>query len=209
MKFETKATDKYASVFFKIRLPFGKTFHLHSILFNSPDTYVLGYSSRTLNGRYVLFMDYDNLELPTVVEELKYLQNKFKLSEFYVFSTGREGAYHAVCLDVMPMQEAYEILKQSSCDLSFIHAIKNLEYREWVLRIGTKGERSPPKFWLAVPSKHHERMRSSAHAAFIRKMFRVRIQYPKLSPWDKLKNLGVVKYNTANRVKNSGADGQP
>lgn len=201
MKFETKRTDNYTSLFISFKIPFvNKTFRHHSIFYNTPNAWVHGYSSRTEKGRYVLFHDYDNLDLASIIQELQFLQKKFHLSNYYIFKLDRENSFHAVCLDTFPLAECYEIQKQTSCDLAFIHSIKNLQTREWILRIGKKGNRDAPKFATVVPSKFCEHVKSSAHRDFLGK-FGVPAQYFEGNHWDKCKNLALVDYNTANRIE--------
>jgi hypothetical protein len=162
---------------------------------------VHGYSSRTEKGRYVLFHDYDNLDLPSIMAELSYLQKRFHLSNYYIFKLDRENSFHAVCLDTFALNEAYEIQKQTSCDLAFVHSIKNLQTREWILRIGKKGTREAPKFATVVLSKFDEREKSFAHKEFLAK-FGVPKSYLSAGQlWDGCQNLALVDYNTANRIE--------
>lgn len=167
--------------------------------YDSPNSWVVGWSSRTQQGKYVLFQDYDDLELKDVVEELHFLQNRFNLSEYYVFELpDRKNSYHAVCLNTFPINRAYDILKHSSCDTAFINSVSALRSKEWILRLGGKGNRCPPKYlFQVVPLKESKRQKSSAHATLLRKML---IDVPKTGEWDECKKLSIVKYNTANRT---------
>lgn len=197
MDLKTRLTKKYGSFFLRFRLPFKKTFSASILLYNSPDTWTRGYSARTENGQYVLFLDYDNLDLSAVVGELKYLQKRFSLSDCFVFRTDRENSFHAVCLDTFPLVEAYSILKETSCDFAFINSIKRLKTKEWVLRLTGKGGRGAPNFLLRLPGKG-KRVKSSAHAEFLRSL---EIDVPKKGRWDKCGRLTIIDYTTANRVE--------
>jgi hypothetical protein len=202
MKLECKRADNYVSVFFSIKIPFvKKTFRHHTILYNSPDAWVHGYSSRTEQGKYVLFHDYDNLDLKSITQELRFLQKKYKLSAYYIFKLDRENSFHAVCLDTFPISKCYEIQKATSCDLAFIHSIKNLQTKEWILRIGKKGSRQMPKFYCALPSKNDLHVKSTAHKEFLEKFFQIPKEFFKGRKWDKCKTLALTDYNTANRIK--------
>lgn len=201
MKLETKKTDNYTSIFWSFKIPFmNKTFRHHTIFYNTPNAWVHGYSSRTEKGRYVLFHDYDNLDLASIVNELKFLQKKFKLSAYHIFKLDRENSFHAVCLDTFSMAEAYEIQQQTSADQAFIHSIKNLQTREWILRLGEKGKRSPPKYYMSVPSNNDVHVKSLAHADFLKK-FDVAKEFIVGRKWDRCKSLAFVDYNTANRIE--------
>jgi hypothetical protein len=202
MKLECKRADNYVSVFLSVKIPFvNKTFRHHTILYNSPDAWVHGYSSRTEQGKYVLFHDYDNLDLNSIAQELRFLQKKYKLSAYYVFKLDRENSFHAVCLDTFPISKCYEIQKSTSCDLAFIHSIKNLQTKEWILRIGKKGSRNMPKFYCELPSKNDLHVKSTGHKEFLEKFFFLPKEFFKGRKWDGCKALSMVNYNTANRIK--------
>lgn len=202
MKLETKSSENHRSLFVKFKLPFfPKSFQLSTVFYNEPCVWVHGYSSRTKSGRYVLFHDYDNLDLASVVYELKWLQRKFNLSNYYIFKLDRENSFHAVCLDTFSLAKAFDIQKTTSCDMAFINSIKRLETKEWILRWDSKGDRAAPEFYTAVVSKNNKHVKSSAHAAFLRKL---EVSVPKKGPWDGFKKLALVDYNTANRTKPAG-----
>jgi hypothetical protein len=201
MKFETRKTENYNSVFVSFKVPFvNKTFRHHTIFYNTPNAWVHGYSSRTEKARYVLFHDFDNLDLQSIGQECRYLQKRFKLSSYHIFKLDRDNSFHAVCLDTFSLAEAYEIQKETSCDLAFIHSIKNLQTKEWVLRIGGKGNRAPPKYYLSIPSVHDLHVKSSAHADFLIK-YGVPKEFIRGKKWDGCKNLLLVDYDTANRIE--------
>lgn len=198
MEFKTKKTDKYVSVFLRFRLPFfKKTFSNSLIFYNAPEHWVRGYSSRTEAGRYVLFQDYDNLELSAVIGELKYLQERFKISDYFIFKLDRDNSFHAVCLDTFSLAGAYSILKETSCDFAFINSIKRLKTKEWILRLTGKGDRGAPKYLMTIPA-NSRLVRSTAHADFLRSLG---VKVPRGGQWDGCKRLTIVDYNTANRVE--------
>lgn len=201
MKFETKKTDNYTSVFISWKVPFTqRTLRTHFLFYNTPNTWVHGYSSRTEQGRYVLFHDFDKNDFESIVEELKYLQKKFKLSTYYIFELDRKDSFHAVCLDTFTLCEAYEIQKQTSADQAFVHSIKNLQTREWILRLGAKGKRAPTKFKCAVQSKFIDKhIKSSAHSDFLIK-FGIPKKLFQGNKWDGCSKVAIVKYDTANRT---------
>lgn len=197
MKFETKNTENYFSFFFKVKIPFiSRSFNLNFLFYKTPETWVYGYSSRTQQGKYVLFHDYDNLTFADIKQELIFLQKQFNLSDYFIFELDRENSFHAVCLDTFSLNEAYEIQKATSSDLAFINSIKILKTREWVLRLSEKGQRSPPKHIKTIKNTGN-RVKSTAHAELLRKMG---VPVPKKGSWDTCKKLSLVKYDTFNRV---------
>jgi len=198
MKIESKKGSNFSSFFVSFGLPFiKKKFNFRAALYNSPDTWVSGYSSRTEQGKYVLFHDYDSLELRDVLSELKALQKFFCLSDYFVFELDRKNSFHAVCLDTFSLAEAYKIQKATSSDLAFIHSIKNLRTKEWILRFGNKGDRAAPNFKTRIASMYDLNIKSTAHAEFLRKL---NVPIKKTGKWDKCKTLSLIKYNTANRT---------
>lgn len=202
MKFETKKTENYNSLFVSWKVPFTqRTLRAHFLFYNTPNAWVHGYSSRTEKAQYVLFHDYDNLDFESITQEIKYLQKKFKLSAYHIFKMDRENSFHAVCLDTFTLAKAYEIQQQTSADQAFIHSIKNLQTREWILRLGSKGERAPSKYYCTIPSKNDVHFKSSAHADLLVK-FGIPKEFIKGKKWDGCKNIGLIKYDTANRIGN-------
>lgn len=199
MKLETKKREGYTQLFFSTKIPFlPKTLRINTLLYNTPNTWVHGYSSRTLNGRYIILLDYDNLELEDLEEELKFLQKKHELGNFHIFKLDRQRSFHACCLDTFSFAETYEILQKTSADQAFIHSIKILRTREWVLRWGNKGQRNPPQYLKTIKSNNQKHEQSTAHGLLLDKLG-APIQ-PKKGKWDGIKHLGLIDYNTANRT---------
>jgi hypothetical protein len=200
MKLETRLGKNYATLNFSLNLPFNKCFRFNVTIYDKPNAYTLGYNNRTKDGKFVIFMDFDDLNKDEVCQELRFLQGKFKLSDFYLFKLGRENSYHSVCLDKVTMRECWDILQISSCDGAFINSIKNLRTRFWVLRIANKGSRGAPIYEQTLKSKYKQRIKSNAHAMFLKKYWKIKVR--RIGKWDKETELGVIKYNTSNRTKN-------
>ena len=201
MKIELKRKDNHCSFFFELMIPIvHKKFRIHSMLYNAPNSWVHGYSSRNQFGQYVLSHDYDNLDETAIIQELEFLQQKFKLSDYYLFKLDRENSYHAVCLDTFPIARAYDIQKATSCDLAFIHSIKNLHTKEWILRWDKKGSRDAPIYVRTIKSNNNVHIKSSAHANFLKKLC-VPIKMNKREEWDQGQVLAFIDYDTANRIK--------
>ena len=198
MKLEFLKRENFSQFLLKFSfLNRGYLFRFQS--YNLPKAWVYGISSRTRKGKYVLFHDYDDLSLPDVLEDLKFLQERFKLSNYYVFQIpDKSNSFHAICLDTFTISEAFEIQKSSCCDLAFINSIKFLKSKEWILRVGKKGNRAEPEFVKILESKFNKRVKSTAHKDYLRKIG-ISKEYFK-GKFDGVKFLGVVKYNTANRV---------
>lgn len=104
-----------------------------------------GFSNRTQDGRYVVFLDFDNFKLSWLLDEVARLMAWFDLSHFFIFQSGKKG-YHAVCLDIVSYSTYKEILNSCSVDPSFRTVPINASYKSWILRTGAKKNRNPPKF---------------------------------------------------------------
>ena len=146
-----KIIYKNKNLFIQFTPPLLKRMITFSIIIaNKITSKVLGITARTENGLYVIFTDYDDkfsLTQRQIEEELKYLQKKHNLSEWYIFKMpDLDNSFHAICLDVMPLFKVIEILRETSCDPAFINAWKYYQGRSWILRIGKKGGREKPVF---------------------------------------------------------------
>lgn len=177
---------------------FGRQFLIKIVSMPIPDSETEGIDSRCADFKHVIFLDYDKIDFDYLIEELKWLQEEFKLSEFYVFDTGRAKGelrgYHAICLDKLPIHEVFKIVMHSSCEMAFKLApnIFN-EYKAWVLRTHAKAGRSKPAYLCTVPSRWHIHEQSSAHAAYLEKHYGVPV---KLVNPDGLTEIGITKYRT-------------
>lgn len=197
LKLEFKRSENFVSLFFRLKIPFfARIFRAYFQFYRAPTAWVHGYSARTEQGKSVLFMDYDNLDLKSVLQELRFLQQKHSLSDFYVFELDRTDSFHAVCLDTMPLSEVHKILTASSCDAAFINSVRLLRSREWVLRFDKKANRAAPSFICKVRAKGC-RIKSSAHALFLKQL---NAPVSVSGKWDHCKELTLIDYNTANRI---------
>jgi len=78
--FRIKTTAKVKQFMFAFAVPFtSRMFRFTFQTYKNPTTLTTGISSRCKDGRQVLFFDYDNQDLMQVVDEIKYLQEVFKL----------------------------------------------------------------------------------------------------------------------------------
>jgi hypothetical protein len=127
-----------------------------------------GISARVpFTTEFTIFLDYDNVEDERLKEELMYLQEVYRLGDFYIFATNQFGR-HAICIDRLPLREALEVVYNSTCDPTFQRGIRINEYRTWILRAIEKGNRTKPRYVYAVESPYNgERLQSNAHAQFL------------------------------------------
>lgn len=186
--------------YFVFGVPFIRTtFSFQASAYKCPEAITTGISSRCEDGRHILFFDYDNLDISQVEDEIAFLQEFFKLSTAYIFTTGRRDSFHVIIPDKFSVSEAYKILSESNMDINYLNMVKKVKGRDWVLRVVGKGERAKPKFVELISSKHNERETSTAHLLFMRKYYKVPlVEYAKE---DGLTLLPIISYNTGNRVR--------
>ena len=98
---------------------------------------VVGYTNRCQDGSYVIFLDYDNIEYEWLINEINYLQEMYRLGDFYIFSSS-ENCFHVVCLDKVPLEYYLKILRSSSVDPNYINVPLYSGRKIWTLRVTDK-----------------------------------------------------------------------
>ena len=145
----------------------------------------IGYTNRCEDGKYIIFLDYDNLEYQWVINELRRLQSDYMLGDFYIFQSG-ENNYHAVCFDKVVMQELLVILKNSSVDQNYIDVPAKWGKKIWTLRLTDKKD-IPIEYMRRVDSEHTGfRWQSKAHATIIENLFGMKIRLRRADETNKI-----------------------
>jgi hypothetical protein len=81
-----------------------------------PKTSTKGMSARIPHStNFTIFLDYDNIQDERLDDELIYHQELYGLGDFYVFKTNEYGR-HAICVDVLTLREALDVVYGSTCD---------------------------------------------------------------------------------------------
>lgn len=177
---------------------FNISIHLSSsIRFIGSATAVQGTTNRTMDGKYVLYLDYDKLHYVHVMSELEFLQKKHNLSNIHIFSSS-ESNYHAVCFDKLTAREFTDILSESSADANFKRIPLMFTYRTWVLRFSGKGKnKKRPKYLTTIRSNEHWREQSYAHYEMFKKLYPGTRQYAtELIRFDNINELEHITYET-------------
>lgn len=157
---------------------------------------VKGISSMCDDMKHILFLDYDNMQKDLVLKELLDMQDRFKLTPFYLFTT-KEGNYHAICLTKLMPSEVIRIQQETHCDSNYITMPIRNKYRSWVIRVSEKAGRKPPEYiGLVGELINLENEISSAHLNWLDIWKQVdKVDYTKP---DGLKRLGGQEYITLN-----------
>jgi len=149
---------------------FGRECYFLSIVRKRRKHRAFGYTNRCKDGRYIIFLDYDNRKLSWIEDELRSMQKKFVLSTFYVFQSSK-GHYHAVCLDKLSLKNFLYVLNWSSSDTGFKAVPYMFGMKLWSLRINNKNKDIP--FLVSTVPNVSKRMKSSAHTRLLQKVFKV------------------------------------
>ena len=129
----------------KFRLRLGGAWLFISLV-KQPDKYTIGIANETRDGRYVPFVDYDDVDYDKVNAEAKMAIKGLKLSGLALIATRekesalgiRHGSYHLIGIDKLPFHTHYTMLEGMSCDRNFLRAVDYYRERVWVLRVYPK-----------------------------------------------------------------------
>jgi len=169
-----------------------------------------GFRGIEKNGRIQegFFLCYDDILWRLVESELKYIQEEFNLTPFYVFKTTEQldpngelyGSYICVCLTKKNFKEAAEILKETHIDSSYKFVPLSYRFKTWVLRLSGKGKKSSPKFKCVIGDlkKEYKQEVSQAHLETMKKVYPEipKIKYKNL---DKNHEIYLAGYLTASK----------
>lgn len=194
-----KDTAKVKQAMLSFSIPFtGKTLRFTLQFYKSPETWARGISARCKDGRYVVFLDYDKMEQKQVEDEITYLQAHFLLGDAFIFECDRDGSYHAIIPDKLPLSKVYDVLKESSVEWAYRESVKLVRGHEWVLRTSGKGKRNKPVFLRLIPSLHNSRVKSTAHMEYMSRYYNTpRIKYV---AEDNITEIAEIDYTTGNRT---------
>lgn len=143
---------------------------------------VFGFANNTLDGRYVMFLDYDTPSLDSIKATMRELQDKFYLSDIYIFETN--NGFHCICFDKITLDQYLAILNLSYCCENFRKTPLLFGHNQWTLRLTEKDGRKP-KFIYRLTSNYNILEKSFAHISIIEKIYGLKI--------NKLNNDGVTK----------------
>jgi len=136
-------------------------------------TRMYGYTNRCKDGRYIVMLDHDNIDLHYLEEELKHLQEHFQLSNFYVFQSST-NSYHSVCFDKVTLSQLVTILKNSSVDPNYINVPLHYGRKMWTLRVSEKNSVSV-QYIKTIMSSANRYEKSHAHIALVQQLFKIAI----------------------------------
>ena len=188
-------------LYFSLRFfDFDLGFHINQYVFGVVRT--IGVRN-CVGSKRITFLDYDEtLFEEMLLPELRYLQEKYGLSDFYIFkSSQKPHAYHCINLDLLSIADWYAVLQDSSCDMAFQN-IARKDFKTAVLRIAPKGASNAPKFITKLKGVYDGRIKSLAHAKYLH--FHQGVDISNINNLDDNHTLIYVNYATMNFMKRKG-----
>ena len=186
----------------------GRIFQLR--YFKVPSLPIKGYTSRTEDGKHVLFLDYDLVSPEIVKLDIETLMKEHNISHAYIFTTHEEedklglcGNYHVICLEKFYFTEILDMMGKTHCDSLHRNLAKRTRYRSWVLRFTGKGNRGKPRFIKLIINYDHlipTREISSAHNNLIQLLSNADL-LPYTKNFDKKTIATLTYYNTLKEFK--------
>lgn len=162
-----------------------------------PDRVVLqgGFGNRCHDGRYVLFLDYDETPLEWIDEEIVLLQTLFRLGNAYVFAT--KHGFHVVFLEKHLLLDIIDMMKVTSCDAQYKDIPLYYGRRVWILR--TTNKRNEKICYVGVKKHVCNYERSLAHKAYLQTFFDIPDEdFVGGGTFDEYRSLTVGYYRVSN-----------
>lgn len=150
---------------------FGRSHKLMYYSHREKSAWMHGITNRCRDGRYCLFLDYDDAPIAWIVPELRWLQQHYLIGDIHIFRSGR--GYHALSTQKFSLRDLVTVMRESSTDAAYLNVPLRRACKAWTLRFSEKkGE--VPQFICTLKSKH-EFLQSGAHNEYLRKLYNIRI----------------------------------
>lgn len=156
-----------------------------------PDQTQLGSYSLCMDGLHVLYLDYDQLPLQIIINEIKSIQEMYDIGNIYIFESSLKK-YHAVSLDKINIKEYYRIMQWLNVDPNHAKGPYYNNMNSFVLRMSDAEEEHIRL--VGTLARKSKRQKSKAHA----KMFN--LKYPGMvkitKQFDNNDKLNICQYET-------------
>lgn len=150
---------------------FGRHFKLLFRTHKELDVYVAGITNKCRDGRYVIFLDYDQVPEEWVVEEVQFLMTEHLLGDFHIFKT--TNGYHAICTDKVSLHDLVAVMRDSSTDEAYKYVPLRRARRVWTLRTTAKDGKKPE--FLYTLGGLYLNQQSKPHNDILRKLYNIEI----------------------------------
>lgn len=197
MKQEIVSNKSYHHFLLKFQLPIVRHYVQFSIQLFPTMKKALGMTNRCEDGKYVIFLDYDDMTYTEVVDEAHRLIEDFHLGDFYIFSLDRPDSYHAICCTKLTVQKCQDVINASSADQAFKQAPRFFKRNRWILRIGKKGKRDAPNFEIRIHG-YKDQPEAIGHLLFLKDYYGADVNLANDNPNNE--KVQFINYETFNRV---------
>ena len=137
---------------------------------------ITGFTNRCVDGKYVVFLEYDGMPLEWIKEEVEYLLEYHKLGNSYIAQSSMGDNYHFICPDKITLEEYVAIMQMSSSDKRHQMIPLRTGRKAWVLRTSEK-KGFKPKIVETIISKHNGiPNKSSPHMRWMEKNYKIKIR---------------------------------
>ncbi len=130
-----------------------------------------GYTNIASKGFYLPFFDYDNIDINDILKELKRIQNKFMLSNIYIYES--KNGFNALSLDKLPFNVLKELYK--NCEYLCEDYVRlGLDRSFLTLRLG--GDK---KLFTVLVTRNRYYIKSLAHALVLIEFLNTNVEIDK------------------------------
>ena len=151
---------------------FNKDIRFFLGIFPAYTTWKKGITNRCADGRFVLFLDYDDPPIEWITDELKLIQEQFCMGDIYLFKTSK--GYHAINTEKRSFWEIVKIMHLTSCDPNYIMVPLKYALKAWTLRVSDKKGKPKTKYLKTLKSKGILQQ-SKPHNFVLRNVYKVSI----------------------------------
>lgn len=148
----------------QITIPFlGTNHHFLYKTIKERKEFHYGIGNRCEDGKYVLFLDYDDTPDEWIREEIKLLQDNTQLGTAYIFQT--KNGCHVLFLEKFYLAEILKLMNMTSIDPRYKNVPLQYGKKLWVLRSSNKKNETIK--YLGYKYKLSPLERSRAHATYL------------------------------------------
>lgn len=149
-----------------------------------------GFTNRTLDGKYIICIDYDKIKLEWITYELERIQKEHKLSTFHIFKSNTNN-YHAICFDKVTYHQLINILSQTTTDPDYLNIGRRHGLKIWVLRTTPKEQ---PITYIGYVPNESDNTKSLAHIELITKLYPQTKKYINTNKTDTYHKAIIARY---------------
>lgn len=157
------------------------------------ESLMYGMGNRCNDGRYVLFLDYDDVPVQWVIDEINLLHEVAcgSVGNAYLFRT--KHGLHVVFLEKHSLGDVVELLNMTSCDKQYKAIPMRYARRIWVLRQSPK--KNETMEYLGVITKDCNLDRSMAHREWLQSYYRIPDKDFPVTGWDDEEKIIIGYYH--------------